>query len=117
MSRLDEDIRAANALGISYGYYIASKYDPYVIKTMAPPQKPKRGHKPHFTDEQAFTLWQSGMTDTAIGKALGVTQQAITEWRTRMELPLLSKNRINPQKYRLAKLPDGISVVIQIDEI
>lgn len=117
MSQLDEDIRAADALGISYGYYIASKYDPYAIKTIAPPQKPKRGHKPHFTDEQAFPLWQSGMNDTAIAKELGVSQQAISNWRYHLELPLLSKNPINPQKYRLAKLPDGTSIIIQNDEI
>lgn len=113
---LDDDIRAADAMGISYGYYIALSYDPN--NTMAAPHpKKKRGPARKFTDAQAFALWQSGMNDTAIAKELGVSQQTISKWRTQLELPMLSKNRVNPTKYRLAELPDGTSIAVHIAEI
>ena len=116
MSQLDRDIRAADAMGISYGYYIALSFDPY--KTMAAPErKKKKGPARKFTDAQAFALWQSGMNDTAIAAELGVSQQTISHWRSQLELPMLSKNRINPTKYRLAELPDGTCVAVHIDEI
>ena len=116
---LDDKIRAANKLGLSYGYYVALVYEPGQ-KGVAPPAsitKKQRGPKRRFTDEQAFDLWQHGLNDTAIGKELGVTQQSIYHWRSQLGLPLLSKNRINPHKYRLSKLPDGSSIIIEIDEI
>lgn len=115
MSKLDDDIRAADALGISYGYYIARTYDP--SQPMAIPHPQKRKYPRRFTDEQAFSLWQAGMNDTAIGKELGVSQQIITRWRNQLELPLLSKNQANTTKYRLAKLPDGTCIAVQTDEI
>lgn len=116
MSRLDDDIRAANALGISYGKYKALTYDPN--QTMAPPKRRKRrGPARRFTDPQAFALWQAGMNDTDIAKALGVSQQTITNWRTTLELPLLSKNLADTTKYRLAQMPDGTYIAVHIDEI
>lgn len=116
MSQLDRDIRAADEMGISYGYYIALSYDPYQAMA-APERKKKRGPARKFSDEQAFALWKRGKNDTAIAVELDVSQQTITNWRRTLELPHLSQSRANPTKYRLAYLPDGTCVAVHIDEI
>ena len=111
MSQLDLDIRAANALGISYGKYKAMTYDP--AAPMAAPQKKRANHKPRkFTDSQAFTLWQSYLTDAEIGSTLGVSRAYIQRWRDHLELPSTSKICIDTKKYRLATMRDGTSIVI-----
>lgn len=111
MSKLDDDIRAADALGISYGYYIARSYDPYAA--MADPEtQVKRRRTRRYTDEQLFRLWQEGYTDEQIGQAVGVSRQFIQRWRDQLELPSTSKFRVNTQKYRLATLQDGTYIVI-----
>ena len=109
---LDQDIRAAKELGFdSYGKYIASKYDP--TAPMAAPPKKKSHRKPRkFTDQQAFSLWQSYMTDAEIGSTLGVSRAYIQRWRDQLELPSISKHRINTKKYRLTTLRDGTYVVV-----
>lgn len=116
MSQLDLDIRAADAMGISYGKYKALTYDPSQTMALHKPKK-RRGPARKFSDAQAFALWQSGMNDTAIGKELGVSQQTISNWRAQLELPLLSNNMVNPQKYRLEELSDGTCVAVYIDKI
>lgn len=111
MSQLDLDIRAADELGISYGYYIARSYDPYAA--MAEPNpKVKRRRTRRYTDEQLFRLWQEGNTDEQIGQAVGVSRQFIQRWRDQLELPSTSKFRVNTQKYRLTTLRDGTYIVI-----
>ena len=118
MSNLDADIRAANELGLSYGYYMASKYDPSVLR--ASPtihQKKKRHHERRYTDQQLFQLWQEGKNDIEIGKAVGVSRQLIQRWRDQMELPTTFNSTIDTQKYRLATLQDGTPIVIQTDEL
>ena len=111
MSKLDEDIRAADALGISYGYYIALFYDPYAA--MADPEpKVKRRRTRRYTDEQLFRLWQEGYTDEQIGQAVGVSRQFIQRWRDQLELPSTSKYRIDTKKYRLTTLRDGTYIVL-----
>ncbi|MGN0998664.1 MAG: hypothetical protein ACI4PO_03855 [Faecousia sp.] len=116
MSHLDEDVRAADALGISYGYYKAMTYDPSM--TMGPLQKSSRKKKERrFTDEQAFLLWQQGKSDTDIAFACGVSRQCIQKWRDQLELPLLSRICVDPTKYRLARLQDGTVVAINSDEL
>lgn len=111
MSRLDEDIRAADAMGISYGYYIALSYNPCAAMA-APTNRPKRYGPNRYTDEQLFRLWQEGCTDEQIGQAAGVSRQYIQRWRDQLELPSTSKFRINTQKYRLATLQDGTYIVV-----
>lgn len=111
MSQLDLDIRAADEMGISYGYYIASKYDPSA--PMAAPQKSSRRKPRKFTDMQAFHLWQQGLTDSEIGAAVGVSRAYIQRWRDQLELPSTSKNRIDTKKYRLAALQDGTPIVLR----
>ena len=111
MSQLDEDIRAADALGISYGYYIAQSYDPYAAMAELNPQV-KRRRTRRYTDEQLFLLWQEGCTDEQIGQAVGVSRQFIQRWRDQLELPSTSKFRVNTQKYRLTTLRDGTYIVI-----
>lgn len=115
--KLDQDIRAADALGISYGYYIARTYDPTAL--MAPPTKKKQRKFPErrFTDEQAFALWQAGKSDTEIGAIVGVSRQTISKWRDVLELPNTAKNSVNTQKYRLCKMRDGMYIVVHSDEI
>lgn len=111
MSHLDEDIRAADALGISYGYYIAMSYDPSAaMATTAPLAKKRRTRR--YTDEQLFRLWQEGYTDEQIGQAVGVSRQFIQRWRDQLELPSTSKFRVNTKKYRLTTLRDGTYIVV-----
>lgn len=116
MSRLDDHIKAADAMGISYGYYIAMRYDPDA--TMEPPtlQKRKNRRKRRYTDEQLFHLWQKRYTDEQIGKSVGVSRQLIQRWRDQLELPSTSKNHVKTQKYRLTTLQDGTPIFI-IDEL
>ena len=112
MSQLDEDIRAADELGFpSYGKYIAWKESNR--KPMAPPKKKTTNRRPRrFTDQDAFILWQSYMSDAQIGKTLGVSRAYIQRWRDQLELPSTSKTRIDTKKYRLAKLQDGTTIVL-----
>lgn len=112
MSKLDEDIRAADALGISYGYYIAMSYDPYAAMATKDPTNHKRRRTCRYTDEQIFRLWQEGNTDEQIGLAVGVSRQLIQRWRDQLELPSTSKYQIDTKKYRLTTMRDGTPVVI-----
>ena len=111
MSTLDENIKAAKEMGLSYGYYKALTYDPSA--PMASPAPPKRQHrKKRYTDEQLFQLWQEGRTDEQIGQAVGVSRQFIQRWRDQLELPSTSKFHVNTKKYRLTTLRDGTYIVI-----
>lgn len=111
MSRLDDDIRAADAMGISYGNYIALFYDPDAA--MAGPIISSRRYGPNrYTEEQIFRLWQEGYTDEQIGRAVGVSRQFIQRWRDQLELPSTTKFRVNTKKYRLTTMRDGTPVVI-----
>lgn len=112
MSRLDEYIRAADALGLSYGYYTALIYEPVKKAVAASPVKIKRYGPYKYTDEQLFRLWQEGYTDEQIGKAAGVSRQYIQRWRDQLELPSTSKFRVNTQKYRLTTMRGGTYIVI-----
>lgn len=117
MDQLDCDVRAAKELGFpSYGYYIASKYDPFVpMASPAPSRKRRRTRR--YTDEQLFLLWQEGKSDSEIGAAVGVSRQFIQQWRDQLELPSTYQSIVNTQKYRLTKLPDGTYIVILNDEL
>jgi hypothetical protein len=112
MSRLDEDIRAADAMGISYGYYIAMSYDPYVAMAAPNYANNKKRRTRRYTDELLFRLWQEGKTDEQIGADVGVSRQFIQRWRDQLELPSTSKFRVNTQKYRLTTMRDGTYIVI-----
>jgi len=114
MSKLDDDIRAADALGISYGYYIARSYNPYAAMA-TPTPKVKRRRTRRYTDEQLFRLWQEGYTDEQIGQAVGVSRQFIQRWRDQLELPSTSKFLVNTKKYRLTTMRDGTYIVIISD--
>lgn len=115
MSRLDDDIEAADALGISYGYYIAITYDPSAAMVAPAPTTKKRHRKRRYTDEQLFQLWQEGYTDEQIGQAVGVSRQFIQRWRDQLELPSTSKFRVNTKRYRLTTMRDGTYIVIISD--
>ena len=112
---IEETVRAATVLGISYGKYVAMQYESKV--PMASPPQAKSNRKPRkFTDAEAFTLWQDLKTDAEIGKILGVSRAYIQRWRDQLELPSTSKNRIDTKKYRLSALKDGTTIVIQEDD-
>ena len=122
MSQLDEDIRATAELGFpSYGKYIAWKYENSCAMVAPPQKKKKKQHnnlRPRkFTDQEAFILWQSRMTDAEIGRTLGVSRAYIQRWRDQLELPSTSKDRINTKKYRLAHLQDGTTVILNDDDL
>lgn len=111
MSRLDDNIRAAKEMGLSYGYYKALTYDPSA--PMASPNEPQKRRRPRkCTDEQLFRLWQEGRTDEQIGHAVGVSRQYIQRWRDQLELPSTSKFHVDTKKYRLTTLRDGTYIVI-----
>lgn len=113
MDQLDRDARAAKLLGFpSYGYYIASKYDPSAAVAVTEPPRKKRHRERRYTDEQLFRLWQEGYTDEQIGQAVGVSRQFIQRWRDQLELPSTSKYRIDTKKYRLTTLRDGTYIVL-----
>lgn len=113
MDQLDRDARTAKELGFpSYGYYIASKYDPCTAVATIEPANHKRRRERRYTDEQLFLLWQEGKTDEQIGQVVGVSRQFIQRWRDQLELPSTSKHRIDTKKYRLTTLRDGTPVVI-----
>lgn len=116
MSNLDQAIRAADALGISYGYFIARTYNPSAIAAPATKKKRKTPER-RFTDEQAFILWQAGKSDSEIGAIVGVSRQTIQKWRDVLELPSTSKGIVNTQKYRLCKLRDGTYIALNNDEL
>lgn len=115
MSQLDLDIRAADEMGLSYGYYIALFYNPSQNPSTPEPRKRRRTKK--YTDEQLFHLWQERKTDQEIGEIVGVSRQFIQRWRDQLELPSTSKTIVNTQKYRLTYLRDGTCVVVCNDEI
>lgn len=115
MSKLDEDIRAADALGISYGNYIAMHYDPYATEATATPTVRKRRRRT-YSDEELFRLWQDGYTDEQIAQTVGVSRQLIQRWRDQLELPSTSKFRIDTKKYRLTTLRDG-TYIVEISEL
>ena len=112
MSQLDLDIKAADAMGISYGNYIALSYDPCAAMAIPDTTTTKKRRKRRYTDEQLFLLWQEGYTDEQIGHAVGVSRQFIQRWRDQLELPSTSKFCINTKKYRLSTLRDGTYIVI-----
>ena len=115
MSQLDIDARTAMMLGISYGTYKAMTYDPE--KAMVDTQRKNRKRKQRkYTDEEAFQLWQDGMSDAKIGSLVGVSRQCIQRWRDQMELPATAKFDIDTKKYRLAVLQDGSTVAIHEDD-
>lgn len=114
MDQIEKDVIAATELGLSYGKYKALMYEP---GRASPTIKKKRTthHTRKFTDKQAFSLWQDYMTDAEIGSTLGVSRAYIQRWRDHLELPSTSKTRIDTKKYRLAKLQDGTTIVLNED--
>lgn len=115
MDQIEKDVIAAMKLRLSYGYYKALTYSP---DREPPTIKEKRRQRPRkFTDQQAFTLWQSYMTDAEIGSTLGVSRAYIQRWRDQLELPSTSKAHVDTKKYRLTTLRDGTYVVINSDKL
>lgn len=115
MSQLDIDARTAQNLGISYGAYKAMTYDPE--KAMMSQTIKKRKRRPRkYTDEEAFLLWQEGLSDVKIGNILGVSRQNVQRWRDQLELPATWKSVIDTKKYRLATMQDGTTIALHADD-
>ena len=113
MATLSEENAAARAMGLTYGKYVALLHEGECQKMVSPtpPPKPSRRMRRRYTDEEAFSLWQSGMNDCEIGSALGVSRQIIQRWRDVMELPSTVKGDIDTSKYRLVKTEKGFFVL------
>ena len=47
----------------------------------------RRRRSGKIDDEQALELWKSGAADAVMARSLGVTKQAVVEWRQRFDLP------------------------------
>lgn len=118
MDRIDRYVIAAKELGLSYGYYVASLYDP---SRATPTYRKGRKYKQRplkFNEQRAFSLWQQYMTDEQIAEAVGVTRANIQRWRSRLKLPSTFKNDIETKKYRLTNTQDGTSIVfVENDEL
>ena len=114
MSQLDLDIRAADAMGISYGKYKALTYTGQIMTE--PAKRPNKRRQRKFTDAEAFDLWQQGLTDDEIGRILGVSRAYIQRWRDQLDLPSTARFPINTKKYRLSQMEDGTPIVIN-DEL
>lgn len=105
MTALDKDVMAANAIGLSYGYYKVLTYNPD-----NPPARKNRKHR-KFDEQKAFSLWQQRMTDREIAEIVGVTKTTIQGWRGDLELPSSYVNT-DRKKYRLTILRDGTTVAL-----
>ena len=108
MNELSKDAAAARAMGLSYGQYKALSYEPAKLPAKASQQPCKHQEKQkHYTDPEAFKLWQEGKTDSQIAASFGVSRTIIQRWRDTLELPSTTKHKVNTKKYRLAKNEDG----------
>ena len=86
MSTLEQEVRAAREAGLSYGQYVARRYNGQI--PLAPrPEPPKRFRVKRYSDELAFQLWQQGKTDGEIAGVFGVSRTIIQRWRDTLELP------------------------------
>lgn len=109
-----DDERAARAMGLSYGRYKALSYNP-AQSTATPKNRRSRAKTKRYKDEDAFRLWQRGMTDAEIATACGVSRALIQKWRDTLELPSSNRSAVDTKKYRLAQLQDGTYIVL-LDE-
>ena len=84
MSQLDRDIRAADAMGLSYGYYIAQFYNPVQKAMAAPTRKPKLYGPNRYTDEQLFRLCRKGTPMNRSVKPpvylVSISSDGVTSW-------------------------------------
>ena len=112
MDRIDQYCKAAKALGLSYGKYVASLYESSREAPSVDPKKRKRRPR-KFDEEEAFSLWQQYMTDHEIAEALGASRGYIQEWRSQLELPSTATRPIDTKKYRLTFLQDGTPVILR----
>lgn len=112
MSTLQDDIRKAMELGVSYGKYKAMTrtYPAPTPKKPPPAQKKKRPHK--YNDEQLFLLWQARKNDTEIAEAAGISRAIVQRWRDSLELPSTHLNKnLDTKKFRMVETPYGIYVI------
>lgn len=112
MSTLQDDIRKAMELGISYGKYKARTR----TYPAPPPQKPPPAihkRKPHhYNDEQLFLMWQSRMTDAEIAAEVGISRAMVQRWRDSHELPSIYRNKnLDTKKFRIVETPYGTYVI------
>lgn len=118
MDRIVQYVIAAKKLGLSYGYYVASLYDPSRATPYYHNGRKYKQRALKFDEQRAFSLWQQYMTDEQIASSVGVTRANIQRWRSRLRLPSTFKNDIDTQKYRLTKTQDGTSIIfVENDEL
>lgn len=113
---LDEVNREAKARGLSYGEYVSLFRRDEIDRPLPPDRKPVRRRKRRYTDEQAFALWQAGLSDAEIGGALGVSRQIIQRWRDTMELPSTIMHQVELSRYHLIQTTAGAFIVYDAAE-
>ena len=114
MSSLQDDVREAMRLGISYGKYKAMTR--YAKDQEKPPPTKKKKRAPKYTDPQLFSqlfhMWQQGLSDSEIAAAVGLSRSDVQRWRDAFEIPSTHKNpSINTKKYRMEETPYGFYIV------
>ena len=112
MSTLQDDIRKAMELGVSYGKYKAMTRTFPAPTTKKPPPSKKKRKSPKYSDEQLFLMWQSGMTDAEIATAVGISRTIVQRWRDSLELPSTHLNKnLDTKKFRIVETPYGTYVI------
>ena len=114
-AELNADVRAAKAMGLSYGAYKALQYERAKKKTKRKPRPQLNKQARHRRTEAAFPLWQRGLTDREIGLKLGVSRQIIQRWRDQMELPSVTTSGLDTARYCLV-IVNGEHYAVFIDE-
>lgn len=109
MSTLEDDVRIATMLGMTYGKYKAMMYKPPLCRS---DKDASRTQNHSHNDSLLFRLWQSGMTDAKIAEFSGTSRSFVQRWRDSLELPSTYKNKsIDTKKYRMIETSYGIYVI------
>ncbi len=106
---LNEDVRNAESMGLSYGYYKLYQRMNGKTTPILPRGKINRALKTQ-SDITIFKMWQSGHTDTEIANTIGVSRQRITSWRNKRSLPCqkeIESKKIDTTDYHIMKDRDG----------
>ena len=112
MSTLQDDIRKAMELGVSYGKYKAMTRTFPAPTPKKPPPSKKKPKSRKYSDKQLFRMWQAKKTDAEIARAIGVSRTIVQRWRDSLELPSTYLHKdLDTKKFRMVETPYGIYVV------
>ena len=114
---LEEEVKAAAAMGLSYGKYRALMDTAENTANKKDPIPARKKRKKRYADDKIFKLWQQGKTDAEIAAILGSSRSMIQKWRDNMEIPSVSTKGICREKYRLVETEYGLYVLQPGDEL